>query len=181
MTADDGRPRRGRRGAGAVAACVCGAALVLLAAGRPWVHSRATRPAPVPGRTDTYLVVPRDVPGTNVFAGVGALGLAALAGSFVAAGTRGRARRVAAVIVATIGVAVAVGAAHAALAATPRAGPATAWPWVAATGGAAAVVGGAVVARRASPRATVGPERVASNGDDDSALWVDLERADGAE
>src|SRR4051794_28459648 len=69
----------------AVAACVAGAGLALLAVSRVWVHETVVRPAPLPRAYETHT-------GSALVPWLPALALVALAGAGALLATRGAAR-----------------------------------------------------------------------------------------
>ena len=183
----------------AVGLCLTGAALVLLAAGRPWVEAVLDPGPPSPP-------APVSLRGSEVTPGTSALGLLGLAGVAALLATRRAGRLVVGALLALAGtglVALAVGAAGTDpatavarvvddVAVTSAAG--TAWPWVAALGGLLLALAGtlAVVRGRSwaalsgrydAPRApgTAGaaagepPRRPA---DPDHAAWDALDRGE---
>lgn len=132
----------------AVALCLLGAAVLLIAAQRDWVRIPAT------GSPGAASVAKADVADL-----VRALGLAALAGVVAIAAARGRGRAAVGVVLALVGgyaVAVAAGAGVspepqmlAGAAAEPAVEfVATAWPWVGAAGGLLVFLAGLLVAVR---------------------------------
>ncbi|MQA83483.1 MAG: MFS transporter [Streptosporangiales bacterium] len=87
--------------AAAAVLCAAGAGLILLAAGRPWVHAVADLPQPLPPAR--YVLTGRELaPQTT---GLGLAGLAGLAGMVAA---RGAVRAVVGLLLALMGVGVAV-------------------------------------------------------------------------
>jgi uncharacterized membrane protein (TIGR02234 family) len=186
-------PRARRELAVGVGLCLAGAALVLLAAGRPWLRGVVDPGAPLAPETVALA-------GSDVAPGTPALGLLGLAGVAALLATRRTGRVAVGVLLALAGaalVALAVGAASgdrvAALAsarnaATVTTAAGTAWPWAAAAGGVlvagagvlAAVRGrswAALSARYDAPGATA-PARAPRPRDPDAAAWDALDRGE---
>lgn len=177
----------------AVGLCLVGAALVLLAAGRPWVEAVLDPGPPSPPS-------PVSLRGSDVAPGTPALGLLGLAGVAALLATRRAGRLAVGTLLALAGaglVALAVGAAGTDPAAavarvvddvavTSAAG--TPWPWVAALGGlmlalagALAVVRGrswAALSGRYDAPGTPAGSRPARPVDPDAADWDALDRGE---
>jgi hypothetical protein len=90
----------------AVVACLAGAALALLAVGRPWLEVAVRRTTTIPGRPDGFLVVTRELSGRAVAPAAGAWSLLALAGVVAVAATRRSGRMVTGALVFAAGVTV---------------------------------------------------------------------------
>lgn len=186
----------------AVALCLLGAVVVIVAAGRTWVELPAVRDALLPGRR-------RDVTGSDLAPGVRALGVVGLAGVVALAATRSRGRTLVGLLLAVVGGGVGLESVRAATdlegrlarmdqvqdAAGTLAVEGTAWPWVAVVGGVLLMLAGLLVAVRGrhwaglSARyeppivnggsvAPVDPSAVARSAPDrsDRALWDELDR-----
>jgi uncharacterized membrane protein (TIGR02234 family) len=140
----------------AVLGCLLGAALVLLAAGRPWVHAVALQE---PVR------VPLSVKGGSLSPAVPSAGLVCLAGVVGVLAARSVVRRLVGALIALAGLGAAVasvieanpgagelsgraGEAVGTASATATAVDATLWPWVAVLGALLAAAAGALTALR---------------------------------
>ncbi len=131
----------------AVLLVVAGSALLLLAAGRPWVDAVVPQELPLPAERVTRT-------GGDVVAGLSPLGLLGLAGVAALAATRRTGRVLVGALLAAAGTTAVLAVARA-LADGPTApGVArtsdggTGWPWVALAGGALLLAGGLLVAVR---------------------------------
>jgi len=181
----------GRRGLlAALAACLLGAVLVLLAAGRPWVRAA--------GAVELAAGLGVELSGRTVAAAVPALGLVALGGTLAVVATRGWLRSAVGALLAVAGgatcwLAVRVvsdpdGAARSADAAVgglaSGTADATAWPWTAAVGGLLVALAGLLVAVRGRGWPAMSarydrPEPVQRTGaPPDLAIWEALDRGD---
>lgn len=134
------RGRVARRGV-AVALCAGGAAVVLLAAGRPWVVEVTARPDPLPDLRTTAT-------GGDRWPWLGAAGWVALAGAGALLATRAGFRRAVGALLALAGAVVAVAGA---VAATSAETTTPGWPALATLGGLA-VAGAGVLAVARSHR-----------------------------
>ncbi|MDQ6650358.1 MAG: Trp biosynthesis-associated membrane protein [Actinomycetota bacterium] len=177
----------------AVGLCLLGAAVVLLAAGRPWTRFTLDQGGLLP----PLRLAPS---GRSLDPTAGALGLVGLAGVLALAATRRRGRLVVGVLVALAGAVVVVSSLRVASAVLPavrrsgaldRAGaaasalagplPVTAWPWVSAAGGLLLALAGLLVVVRGPAWAALSaryeaPERRAAAGE--VSLWEALDRGD---
>lgn len=181
-----------RRSRSALLLVLAGAGLLLLAAGRPWLHVVLERPAPLPPAA-------RDLAGADLLGWLRPLALLGLAGvpGLLAAGRLGRRLigllLLAAGLVTTVQCALlAVGGAPALLARAGRSvlttasAEATAWPALAAVAGAALAAGSIVVLaggraaglpdRYEAPRRPAEPPPQTSRGE--VAAWDALDRGE---
>lgn len=186
-----------REAAYALLGCAAGAAMTLLAAGRPWADGQAVQGT---------LRAPLHVSGGSLAPAVPTLGLAALAGVLAILATRGLARRVAGFVVALCGIGIVIAAAlhlspdgadlagragNALGTATATAtGGGTAWPWpaivggllIAGAGGAAAWHGPAwpsMSSRYEAPATAGAPTRErTSDGDAPLEQWRAMDRGE---
>lgn len=186
----------------AVALCLLGALVVIVAVGRPWAELPAVGGALLPGRR-------RDVLGSDLAPGVRALGVVGLAGVVALAATRSRGRTLVGLLLVVVGCGVGVESVRAVTDLEGRvartelvqdvggllAVDGTAWPWVAVFGGVLLLLAGLLVAVRgrhwarlsaryeppvaAGGSATVGsppaPDPAAADLSD-RALWDELDR-----
>jgi len=136
----------------AVLLVLAGAALVLLGAGRDWVHVVLAASPPLPPRTEART-------GGDLAGGLRPLGLLGLAGVAALAGTRGRGRVVLGAVLLLAGAAACATTvsvlARGASAAVEQAPGFTAWPGAALLGGALLALGGLVVVARGGRWATL--------------------------
>lgn len=179
----------------AVASCLVGAGLLLLAAGQPWVTAVIHSPSGIPGQ----FVVSHDVVSGRELSGVaGGLGLLGAAGAIAVFATRGVGRLVLGVVLAAAGLVAAVSSVHVGL--SPDAGArlatqaqgflpgrltyqGSAWPWVSAVGGLAMAAAGALVARHGRAWAGLSgrferDQRRVSVPDPERAMWDALDRGE---
>ena len=155
----------------AVALCLLGASLVLVAAGRVWTRVEVFASALAPART-------AGATGAEVVPGLGALGLVALAGVVALAATRRAGRTAVGLVLLGVGAVVMATALRAdgALAAFTNAAQGggqvsdvvltTGWPLVAALGGALVVAAGLLVATRGRHWAALSQKYEPASGPD---------------
>lgn len=179
----------GRRGLlAALGGCLLGAALVLIAAGRPWVRAE--------GAAELAAGLGVRLTGRQVAGAVAPLALVGLGGAVAIVASRGRQRLLVAAVLSITGGAVCwlagrvladpAGAARTAETARVGIGTATAtgWPWVAATGGLLLALTGALVAVRGrhwpamSGRYDREPASARIPASPEVALWEALDRGD---
>jgi uncharacterized membrane protein (TIGR02234 family) len=176
----------------AVVGCLVGAALVLLAGGRSWVHFSVIQP-PLPA-------VHGVATGHRLAGATTSLGLVILAAAVALVATRRLGRQLAGVLVVAVGVTAVVLALHVAVdpassvngavaTATGRRGIAattvsvTAWPWLAALGGMLATLIGAMTVAHGrrwpamGRRYEVAPA-TAPTKRDETSMWDALDRGD---
>ncbi|HVE63011.1 MAG TPA: Trp biosynthesis-associated membrane protein [Mycobacteriales bacterium] len=193
-----------RRGelAVAVGLCLLSAAVLLVAAGQPWIRVQARVGAPTAARSDAFRAVDLAVVGRDLSPAPAAVGLVALAAAIAIVATRGSGRRLLGLALVGAGVAAALAAADPARA--PRAAgadtavvrreigllpasagvSATAWPGASIAGGVLLASGGALAAARGGrwsamsaryrPPSDAAPAAV----EPDVALWDALDRGD---
>lgn len=177
----------------AIASCLLGAAVVLVAAGRPWTSLTLSQGALLP----PLQLAPA---GRALDPAAGALGLVGLAGVVALAATRRRGRLVVGALLGLAGGGVAVTSVRTGLglrAAVERSGllervtgatpplpgsmSATAWPWLSAAGGVLLVLAGILVISRGPAWAALSaryetPARRPEPGE--ASLWEALDRGE---
>lgn len=131
-----------RQLAWAVLGCAAAAALIVVAAGRPWVAETVARPAPLPDETVSQS-------GGDLAAWLPAVGWVALAGAGALVATRGRVRQVVGVLLALAGLGAVLGVSVAGRQAVGDGGT-LGWPVVALVSAVAVLAIGVLTVGRAA-------------------------------